>query len=138
MDHRAKDRLRVHAYLRYMDDMLLFDDDASRLADNARAIEEACWHHRLRLHPWQVRPTRAGVTFVGFRILPDHVRIKATSARRAESRLRRKLTAAQTDRTKLQAFLQSLRSTFAHWGYADTWRLRQRLLEDLGLLADGE
>ena len=138
VDHRAKDRLRIRAYLRYMDDMLLFDDDRARLKDNARAIEEACWRHRLRLHPWQVHPSRAGVSFVGFRILPDELRVKPATVRRAERRLRRKLDAARADPAELEAFLLSLRATFAHWSHADTWRLRQRLLRELGLLIEDE
>jgi hypothetical protein len=43
VDHRAKDRLRIRPYLRYMDDMLLFDDDAGRLRAFGHALEEACW-----------------------------------------------------------------------------------------------
>ena len=33
VDHRATDRLRVHAYLRYMDDMLLLSNDRAQLSE---------------------------------------------------------------------------------------------------------
>ena len=33
VDHRAKDRLRIRPYLRYMDDMLFFGNDRSQLQD---------------------------------------------------------------------------------------------------------
>ena len=56
VDHRARDRRKVRPYLRYMDDMLLFDDDASRLADHAASLEDACTRLRLRLHRRAPKP----------------------------------------------------------------------------------
>jgi len=41
VDHRAKDRLRVRAYLRYMDDVPLFGDDRSAVEEQVHALEEA-------------------------------------------------------------------------------------------------
>lgn len=83
VDHKAKDRLRLRDYLRYMDDMLLFDDGRARLVDHALTLEELCQRRRLRLHRWEVMPTEAGVGFLGFRILPDQLRVKATRGHRA-------------------------------------------------------
>jgi RNA-directed DNA polymerase len=138
VDHRAKDRLRLRPYLRYMDDMLLFGDDRERLHDAGHAIEEACARLRLRLHPWQVIPTRAGVGFLGFRVLPEAVRVKRSSVARAQKRLRERLAAAQGSPEAMAGLLASLRSTFAHWEHADSWRLREKTLRDLGLLAGAE
>jgi RNA-directed DNA polymerase len=136
VDHRAKDRLRIRPYLRYMDDMLLFDDDRPRLEDAAHSLEELAHGLRLRLHPWQVRPTREGVSFVGYRVLPDSVRVRRSTVARAEKRLAEKLAAARADRNLWPAFFDSLRATFAHWDHADSWRLRERTLRRLGLLLE--
>jgi len=141
VDHRAKDRLRVHAYLRYMDDMLLFSNDRSQLEDWGHGIEQACWRQRLRLHPWQVVPTRQGITWLGFRILPNELRVKRSSVARAERRLEalraQELETAGTDNAEAShdRLTTSLRSTFAHWNHADSWRLRTQTLRRLGLLA---
>ena len=51
VDHRAKDRLRIRPYLRYMDDMLFFGNDRSQLQDWAHELEDACYRQRARLHP---------------------------------------------------------------------------------------
>jgi hypothetical protein len=136
VDHRAKDRLRVRAYLRYMDDMLLFGDDRAELEDRGSALEAACARQRLRVHPWEVRPTRAGVTWLGFRILPDEVRVRRTSVRRAKARLGDELAAARRDPTLQRDFAASLRSTFAHWQHGTTYRLRTQLLRELEVLSD--
>jgi hypothetical protein len=133
IDHRARDRLGVRAYLRYMDDMLLFADDRAELAFWAAELERAAERLRLRLHPWQVMPTRAGVTFLGFRILPEETRVKRASAERAKRKLARLLGEGDPAR-----FAACLRSVFAHWAHADTYRLRTQVLRDLGLLADDD
>lgn len=135
VDHLVKDRLRVRAYLRYMDDMLVFHDDRAALVALARRIEDACHAVRLRLHPWDVQPTAAGVGFVGFRVRGDHVRVRATAVARARRRLRWQLRCAGGDP---RAVLPNLRAVFGHWGHADTWRLREQTLRELGLLADDD
>lgn len=138
VDHLARDRLGVRPYLRYMDDMLLFGESRQHVEAAARQIEQRCWALRLRLHPWQVAPTRAGVAFVGFRILPNEIRVRRSTVRRAEARLRERLDAARRDPRCWPMFFDSLRATFAHWAHADSWRLRSRTLARLGLAAEEE
>lgn len=132
VDHLVKDRLRVRGYLRYMDDMLVFGDDRATVVDIAQRIEAACHALRVRLHPWRVRRTCEGVNFVGYRILPDHVRVRRSTVARAERRLRFHLR--HVDDLKDERFRESLRAVFAHWDHADSWRLKERTLRRLGLL----
>lgn len=136
VDHVVKDRLRHRAYLRYMDDMLLFGDDRSALEATARRVEAECKALRLRLHAWDVQPTSNGVGFVGYRIMNDHVRVRRTSVNRAMRRLRwqRRQGADIGD----DAFRSGLRAVFTHWSHADSWRLRTCALRKLGLLAGDE
>ncbi len=136
VDHLVKDRLRVHPYLRYMDDMLLFGDDRSALRDVGRRIEDRCHALRLRLHPWQVRPVRDGFGWLGFRLFPAGlVRVKRSSVARAEKRLVTLREGLTNGSVSIDDFLMSVRSTFAHWEHADSYRLRTRTLENLGMLA---
>jgi len=66
------------------------------------------------------------------RILPDCVRVKRAQTRLVElSQAARGGDAAARERLTL-----SLRSTFAHWRPADTWRLRDQVLRELNLHAD--
>lgn len=136
VDHLVKDRLRHRAYLRYMDDMLLFHDDRGALEGVAREVEGACHALRLRLHPWCVQPTTAGVGIVGYRVLPDHVRVRHSSVARALRRLRWRLR--RGDGARAPEFGEALRAVFAHWRHADSWRLRDHALRALGLHPDGD
>ncbi|MFO0631128.1 MAG: RNA-directed DNA polymerase [Polyangiales bacterium] len=133
VDHLVKDRLRHRAYLRYMDDMLLFGDDRVALVALARRVEDACHGLRLRLHPWDVHPTRDGVGVVGYRVLPDRVRVRRTSVARAERRLQAMVVAVERGELDAATLWASLRATFAHWDHADAWRLKERLLRRIGM-----
>jgi hypothetical protein len=136
VDHRAKDRLRIRPYLRYMDNMLLFSDDRQQLIDWGHELEAACWRQRLRLHPWQVQPTSGGIGWLGFRLFPGLVRVKAVPVRRAIRRLRELVRQARRDPARWPLAIASLQATLAHWRHADTWRLRTGLLRDLDLYHD--
>lgn len=131
VDHRAKDRLGIRGYVRYMDDMVLFGGTKEQVTGWARAIEEACARQRLRLHAWEVVPTRVPMQFLGFRMAPREVRVKRATVERAVKRLGRLLRVygAASD-----AFRASLRATFAHFEHADSFGLRERILRDLALL----
>ncbi len=130
VDHLVKDRLRHRGYLRYMDDMLLFHDDRATLERLARRVEEECHALRLRLHPWCVQPCAAGVGFVGYRVLRDHVRVRRSSVARAERRLKRIVREVGVG----SELLASFRSSLGHWSHADSYRLAARTLRRLGVL----
>ena len=132
VDHLVKDRLRLRGYLRYMDDMLLFHDDRAALEAVARRVEEACFALRLRLHPWCAQPTAAGLGFVGYRLLRGTVRVRRSSVRRVEGRLR--LRRAMGESFATPTLRADVRAVFGHWGHADAWRLQERTLRRLGLL----
>jgi hypothetical protein len=135
VDHLVKDRLRFRCYLRYMDDMLLLHDDRTVLEATARRVEEACHGLRLRLHPWEVGPTHGGVGFVGYRVLPDRIRVRRSTVARAERRMRRMMEAATRGEVAPERVWEGLRSTMAHWSHADSWRLKGHFLRRLGLHA---
>lgn len=136
VDHLVKDRLGHRAWLRYMDDMLLFGDDREALVALARRVEEACHALRLRLHSWSVQPTQAGVGFVGFRVGGDQMRVRRTSVTRVLRRLRWQMH--QGKDLGDEDFRAGLRSVFAHWCHAQSWRLRDMTLRRLGLHVDGD
>ena len=79
-DHFVKRELRCPAYLRYVDDFLLFADDKATLHTWQTAVIERLACLRLTLHTPQVFPAAAGIPFLGFRVFPDHRRLKNGAA----------------------------------------------------------
>jgi retron-type reverse transcriptase len=132
-DHFVKQQLRCHKYLRYVDDFALFSDDLAFLSDARLAIEDYLTGLRLKIHPIksQLFETRKGANFVGFRVLPDRLRIRSENLRRARRRLRQMQTAYAAKQITIQQVTRSVQSWGAHLQHADTWRLRQQIFGSL-------
>jgi retron-type reverse transcriptase len=127
-DHFVTETLRV-PYLRYVDDFALFSGDRAFLADARLAIEAYLSTLRLQLHPakTQLSETRHGASFVGFRVLPDRIRVRSDNLRRARLRFQR-LRRAEAQGHRLAARIESSRQSWlAHLKHGDTWRLRQKI-----------
>jgi RNA-directed DNA polymerase len=136
LDKFVKHDLRCPAYLRYMDDFVLFADDKAQLQAWKEAIRDFLGGQlRLVLHPKKslVFPVKVGVDFCGFRLYPTHRRLRRSSLRRFVHRLRRQRTAYQQGELTLDELTTSVRSWIAHAAHGDTWRLRRRLFADYPL-----
>ncbi len=135
-DHFVKETLRVPKYLRYVDDFALFSDDQEFLSDARTAIETRLAALRVKIHPIksQLFETRHGANFLGFRVFPTQMRVRAENLRRARRRLRRMRAAYQTGALTLVQVTQSLRSWIAHLEHGDTWQLRERVFTDLAFV----
>lgn len=91
LDHFVKHRLKAKYYGRYVDDMVLFHEDADVLNGWYEEIE-AFLHEQLamRLHPHKKWLNRAdkGVDFVGFIIKPGRTYLRQTSLVRCKQKIR--------------------------------------------------
>ncbi|MBN2054539.1 RNA-directed DNA polymerase [bacterium] len=94
LDHYIKRTLKIRGYVRYVDDMALFDDDMDRLRECSRMC--ATWleeNRGLYLHP-PPAPIRCSVqrtTFLGYELSRRSRRMKAGSRRRFFRKLERLL-----------------------------------------------
>jgi retron-type reverse transcriptase len=130
LDHFVKEELGVGGYVRYVDDMALFDCDKVRLWEYRERVSERIEKLRLKLHPWKchVLPTARGVNFLGFRIYPDHRRLLGTSVRRAAKRLERLQREYAVGKLSWTDVNRSVQSWLGHVGHGDTYGLRRYLL----------
>jgi len=89
-DHWVQETLRAGAYVRYVDDFLLFSDDKVQLREWRQAICERLHMHRVRLNERKSRVYRVqdGVTFLGQRVWPGRRRLARANVARARRRLR--------------------------------------------------
>ena len=79
LDKFVKHQLRCRAYLRYMDDFILFFDDKAQLHEWKESVRNfLATRLRLVLHPKKslVFPVKVGVDFCGFRIYSTHSRLR--------------------------------------------------------------
>lgn len=133
-DHFVKEELQVKKYLRYVDDFSLFSDDWQFLSDARFAIEEYLANQlRLKIHPIksQLFETRLGANYVGFRILPNQIRVRTENLRRARRRLKFMQRKSNQGKINSEKVSQSIQSWFAHLEHGDTWQLRQQIFTSL-------
>ncbi len=129
-DHFVKRELKCPAYLRYVDDFLLFADDPRILHGWRRALTAHLATLRLTLHEEKARvyPTATGIPFLGFRVYPEHRRLK----RRKVVHYRRKLRAMIRDLARGELSFERLDASVRGWvnhvRYGDTWGLRRAVL----------
>ncbi len=131
-DHFVKEKIKCGNYARYVDDIALFSDDRQFLADARFAIEEYLAGLRLKIHPVksQLFETRHGAGFLGFKVLPNRIRVKTENLRRARRRLRGLKREYACGELGLPKVTESIQSWVAHLEHGDTWRLRERIFAD--------
>ena len=136
LDKFVKQELRCPAYLRYMDDFLLFGDDKTQLQQWREEVRHFLADRlRLLLHPAKslVFPTRVGLDFCGFRLFDNHRRLRKSSVRRFVRRLRWQRAAFQRGELSFEEMTHSVRCWIAHAEHGDTWGLRDRIFHDYPL-----
>jgi hypothetical protein len=133
LDLFVKHELRCPAYLRYMDDFVLFGDDKTQLHEWKAAIGNFLSSRlRLVLHPQKslVFPVKVGLDFCGFRLYPTHRRLRRSAIHRFAQRFRRQRKAYRQGELSLAEMTTSVQCWIAHAAHGDTWRLRERLFAD--------
>jgi len=132
-DHFVKETLHATKYIRYVDDFALFADDWHFLDAAREEIENYLVELRLNLHPVksQLFPTHHGANFLGFRILPNCIRVRTENLRRGRRRLRQMQKDYAQGKIDADEISQSIQSWFAHLEHGNTWQLRQQIFANL-------
>lgn len=133
LDHAVAGRFGGGRYVRYVDDIALFGDDAGELREAREFMETVLARDRVRLHPVKthVIETRHGANFLGFRVLPDRLRLRQENLRRARRRMRGMQRQYAAGHLTIGQVSQAVQSWCAHCGHGDTWRLRERVFSTL-------
>ena len=133
-DHFIKRELGCPAYLRYVDDFLLFGNDKTLLGKWKRALEGRLAALRLTIHPGaHPRPVSEGFPFLGFVIFPDHRRVKRRKVVHFRRKLHRLYAAYRAGQLSFEQMDASIQGWINHVRYADTWGLRAAVLNDIVL-----
>lgn len=132
-DHFVKRELSCSAYLRYVDDFLLFSDSKCKLMRWREKIIKRLERFRLTLHEESAypKPVTEGIPFLGFQIFPGHRRLKPRKGYAYRRKLAHLIKTASQE--KINA---SVQGWINHVRYGDTFGLRHSMLGELGLLAE--
>lgn len=138
-DRFVKEALQVRGYVRYMDDMILWDNDSYSLkmieVKSREFLGDVLY---LGLKPVTLQRTAAGANFLGCRIWPTHVGLSRRSKRRWMRRVRDLERASRlgliTER-ELQIRIESA-TAFVRGAGVKSWRFRQATLQSAAV--DGQ
>ena len=135
LDHFIKRELKCSGFVRYVDDFLLYSNDPDQLSDWRTAIIERLASLRLSLHEESTRifPTVSGIPFLGFRLYPDHRRIKRRKVVTYRRKLRRLLDDFATGGVPFSEVDASLKGWVNYVRQADSWGLRRDIFGSFAL-----
>lgn len=99
IDHLLADHLGLGTFVRYCDDILVFDDDPGRLRNALAALHEAAVRLRLRPHVRKTRlhRTRDPVRFLGFVLQRRGDGVRVTLAQDNVQRMRQRVAGMQAE-----------------------------------------
>ncbi len=90
LDHEVKSVWRISAYLRYMDDMVVWGLDCSGMRETvARITDWLADQRQLVLKPAVIGRSVQGLPFLGYRLTPQGIYLAAKSKRRFRRKIRR-------------------------------------------------
>jgi len=137
VDHLLASRLGLGTFVRYCDDLLVFDDDPGRLRDALVAVEQRAHALRLRLHPVKTRLHRTAdpVAFLGFvlRRVGEgvHVRLRSENVRRFRQRMATTRAFFEAGALEPSDVISRVRAWLAHARHGHTRTLCERELARL-------
>lgn len=132
LDHYIKQELKIPAYMRYMDDLLLCAPDKLFLNN---ALQEIHWFAQdrleLRLKPSAtiLAPVKKGIPFLGFRLFPGYTWIQKKNWRRFKRNMLDKQKQYLSGKIAMASLQMSVATMINHLSYGNTYHLRKIFLD---------
>lgn len=129
-DHFIKRELQCPAYVRYVDDFLLFCNNSRLLLEWQHALVQRLANFRLTIHPGsQARPVVEGVPFLGFLVFPQRRRLKQRKGIYFQRKLRKLFLAFHSKQITFPGMNTSVQGWINHVRFANTIGLRKSILQ---------
>ncbi len=128
LDHYIKETLKVSAYVRYMDDMLLFAESRTALKEYVDKVK--CFladNLLLELKPIQIVSAGRGVSFLGYTLLPHRILLNRRSKLRFVRKMREYTLCLGLGAWSDEMYIQHMQPLLAFVQKAYTHKMRERL-----------
>ncbi|QEP42379.1 RNA-dependent DNA polymerase [Ectothiorhodospiraceae bacterium BW-2] len=138
-DHAVKQQLKAPAYGRYVDDMVILNNDKAWLHDAQRWCAGQLQQEGLTLHPnkCHIVPVRCGIDYLGYRVLPNYRLLRNDNGHRFARKLRRMAQAYADHRLDFADINPSVQSWCGHARHASTQGLLTELFAGMVLRRGG-
>lgn len=132
LDHFIENDLGTKQYIRYVDDMLILEEDKRRLADYIKPIEDFL-KNKLRLElkksKTTLQPVHNGIDFLGYFIKPNHILVRQKVVRRLKKKLMFCVKPSNIDKKALKNILAKINSYYGHFRHASSFNLRRNIYD---------
>lgn len=131
-DHHAREILRVPAYVRYMDDIVIWSNDKKELLCYGRNfLNYTADVLKLELKPFCLNHCRNGLSFLGYRLYPGQVKLSNHSKKRFIGKLKRYTFYLNNEFWSQDTYQQHIVPLLAFAGHADTHNLKAGIINKL-------
>ena len=131
LDQFVKRELKEKQYIRYCDDFVILSDTKEDLENKVQRINDfLCDTLGLALHEKKIiiREFRQGIDFLGYVILPQYRVLRTKTKRRIFKKLSERKIAFERGEISDNSFRQSFQSYLGVLSHADTYILREELV----------
>ena len=135
LDQFCKRVLGIKRYIRYMDDIIILDNDKERLKEYGRRMTQFL-EERLHLNfnnKTALRPVRVGCEFVGFVIYNDHVILRKSTTLRMKRTLRKTRQDYHDNLITFKEANATMQSYLAMLSHVDCKKFKEKLLNEFVL-----
>ena len=135
LDQFCKRVLGIKRYIRYMDDIIILDNDKERLKEYGRRMTQFL-EERLHLNfnnKTALRPVRVGCEFVGFVIYNDHVILRKSTTLRMKRTLRKTRQDYHGNLITFKEANATMQSYLAMLSHVDCKKFKEKLLDEFVL-----
>lgn len=135
LDQFCKRVLGIKRYIRYMDDIIILDNDKERLKEYGRRMTQFL-EERLHLNfnnKTALRPVRVGCEFVGFVIYNDHVILRKSTTLRMKRTLRKTRQDYHDNLITFKEANATMQSYLAMMSHVDCKKFKEKLLDEFVL-----
>ncbi|MBD5232849.1 MAG: hypothetical protein HDS65_01585 [Bacteroidales bacterium] len=130
LDHYMKEVVGVPFYIRYMDDVIMLDNDPSRLKEHVRRyIEYSSANLNLTTKPPILGRTCHGVPFLGYKVFHDRIMLGGKGKRRFRRNLLKLDRLLFKGKIDEQEYASRLGCNVAHVSFADSLKFRRSVLQ---------
>lgn len=135
LDQFCKRVLGIKRHIRYMDDIIILDNDKERLKEYGRRMTQFL-EERLHLNfnnKTALRPVRVGCEFVGFVIYNDHVILRKSTTLRMKRTLRKTRQDYHDNLITFKEANATMQSYLAMLSHVDCKKFKEKLLDEFVL-----
>lgn len=129
-DHFIKEQLKIKAYVRYMDDMVLWHQDKAQLLEAGNRLSHfISTQLKLVLKPFCLNKTHFGLPFLGYVVFKDKLHLNENSKKRFKKKLQLYNEYLKEEKWTEQEYHKKIVPLLAFTQKAESKKFRQQCLQ---------